>query len=158
MVIQMYGILNQCCDELCWDSIKYICISHWSLPMKCRMWLTSTPKEAKNINRKTSDIRHNLVGNQIVDHSDVVGASLVGAAPTTSSRGWVGCEVFLWWAPPAKREDHHGVSSGWNSVWHRSNTGLSSTQYEQIPIILGVWPFWLTPFFFRSITFWRAYG
>ena len=46
----------------------------------------------------------------------------------------------------------------YNSVWHRSNTGLSSTQYEQIPIILGVWPFWLTPFFFRSITFWRAYG
>ena len=34
----------------------------------------------------------------------------------------------------------------------------SSTQYEQIPIILGVWPFWLTPFFFRSITFWRANG
>ena len=50
------------------------------------------------------------------------------------------------------------VSSGWSSVWHRSNTGLSSTQYEQIPIILGVWPFWLTNFFFRSITFWRAYG
>ena len=46
----------------------------------------------------------------------------------------------------------------WSSVWHRSNTGLSSTQYEQIPIMLGVWPFWLTPFFFRSITFWRAYG
>ena len=55
-------------------------------------------------------------------------------------------------------KDHHGVSSGWSSVWHRSNTGLSSTQYEQIPIILGVWPFWLTPFVFRSITFWRAYG
>ena len=54
--------------------------------------------------------------------------------------------------------DDHGVSSGWSSVWHRSNTCLSSTQYEQIPIILGVWPFWLTPFFFRSITFWQAYG
>ena len=26
-----------------------------------------------------------IIGNQIVDHSDVVGASLVGAAPTTSS-------------------------------------------------------------------------
>ena len=65
---------------------------------------------------------------------------------------------FLWWAPSAKRKDHHGVSSGWSSVWHRSNTGLSSTQYEQIPIILGVWPFWLTHFFFRSITFWRAHG
>ena len=62
--------------------------------------------------------------------------------------GWVGLWGFLWWAPSAKRKDHHGVSSGWSNVWHRSNTGLSSTQYEQIPIILGVWPFWLTPFFF----------
>ena len=74
------------------------------------------------------------------------------------SPGWVGLWGFLWWAPSAKGKDHHGVSSGWSSVWHRSNTGLSSTQYEQIPIILGVWPFWLTPFFFQSITFWRAYG
>ena len=72
--------------------------------------------------------------------------------------GWVGLWGFLWWAPSAKGKDHHGVSSGWSSVWHRSNTGLSSTQYEQIPIILGIWPFWLTPFFFRSITFWWAYG
>ena len=66
--------------------------------------------------------------------------------------GW-GCEVSC-----GEKKDHHGVSSGWSTVWHRSNTGLSSTQYGQIPIILGVWPFWLTPFFFRSITFWRAYG
>ena len=65
---------------------------------------------------------------------------------------------FLWWAPSAKRKDHHGVSSGWSSVWHCSNTGLSSSQYQQISIILGVWPFCLTPFFFRSITFWRADG
>ena len=35
--------------------------------------------------RKTSNIRRNLVGNTIVDHSDVVGASPVSAAPTTSS-------------------------------------------------------------------------
>ena len=48
---------------------------------------------------------------------------------------WVGLWGFLWWAPSAKRKDHHGVSSGWSSVLHRSNTGLSSTQYEQIPII-----------------------
>ena len=76
----------------------------------------------------------------------------------TNDGGWVGLWGFLWWAPSAKGKDHHGVSSGWSSVWHRSNTGLSSTQYEQILIILGFWPFWLTPFFFRSITFWRAYG
>ena len=34
--------------------------------------------------RKTSNIRRTLVGNRIVDHLDVVGASPVGAAPTTS--------------------------------------------------------------------------
>ena len=35
--------------------------------------------------RKTSNISRTLVGNEIVDNSDVVGASPVGAAPTTSS-------------------------------------------------------------------------
>ena len=35
--------------------------------------------------RQVSDIRRILVGNSMVDHSDVVGASPVGAAPTTSS-------------------------------------------------------------------------
>ena len=35
--------------------------------------------------RKTYYIRATLVDNKIVDHSDVVGVSPVGAAPTTSS-------------------------------------------------------------------------
>ena len=35
--------------------------------------------------RKTSNIRRTLVSNKIGDHSDVVGASPVGVAPTTSS-------------------------------------------------------------------------
>ena len=35
--------------------------------------------------RQTSDISRTWVGNNIVDHSDVVGASPVGVAPTTSS-------------------------------------------------------------------------
>ena len=35
--------------------------------------------------RKVSNIRRTLVGNKIVDQKDVVGASPVGAAPTTSS-------------------------------------------------------------------------
>ena len=35
--------------------------------------------------RQISNIRRTLIGNKIVDHSDVVGASAVGAAPTTSS-------------------------------------------------------------------------
>ena len=35
--------------------------------------------------RKTSNISRTLVGNKIIDNSDAVGASPVGAAPTTSS-------------------------------------------------------------------------
>ena len=35
--------------------------------------------------RKTSNISRTLVGNKIVDHSDVVVASPIGAAPTASS-------------------------------------------------------------------------
>ena len=38
-----------------------------------------------NMYRKTSGVSRALVGNKIVDNSDVVGASPVGAAPTTSS-------------------------------------------------------------------------
>ena len=37
------------------------------------------------IYRKVSNISRTLVGNKIVDHSDVVGASPVDTAPTTSS-------------------------------------------------------------------------
>ena len=35
--------------------------------------------------RKTPDISCTLVGNKIIDNSEVVGVSPVGAAPTTSS-------------------------------------------------------------------------
>ena len=34
---------------------------------------------------QTPNISHTLVGNKIIDHSDVVGASPAGAAPITSS-------------------------------------------------------------------------
>ena len=53
-------------------------------------WEISTPGinqgQSKHYNyRKVSNIRRILVSNKIVDHSDVVGASPVGTAPTTSS-------------------------------------------------------------------------
>ena len=35
--------------------------------------------------RQTSNISCTLIGNKLADHSDVVGASPVGTAPTTSS-------------------------------------------------------------------------
>ena len=43
------------------------------------------PVQCQAIYRKTSNIRCTLVGNKIIDHSYVVGALPVGAAPTTSS-------------------------------------------------------------------------
>ena len=46
--------------------------------------VNGTPKGWRDY-RKTSNISRTLVGNKIVEHSDVVGASPVGAAPTTSS-------------------------------------------------------------------------
>ena len=51
-------------------------------------WASRWPREPGFIGceyRQVSNISRTLVGNEIVDHSDVVGASPVGAAPTTSS-------------------------------------------------------------------------
>ena len=55
--------------------IKFMSIS-------CEIALRCMPQ---NNYRQVSNIRRTLVGNKIVDHPDVVGASPVGAAPTTSS-------------------------------------------------------------------------
>ena len=46
---------------------------------------TVSHTEIINIPHQTSNIRRTLVDNEIVDHSDVVGASPAGAAPTSSS-------------------------------------------------------------------------
>ena len=37
------------------------------------------------MHHQTSNVRRSLVGNEIIDHPDVVGAPPDGAAPTTSS-------------------------------------------------------------------------
>ena len=53
------------------------------------VWSTKTYSQAKTLKnhmyRQVSNIRRTIEGYKIVDHSDVVGASPVGAAPTTSS-------------------------------------------------------------------------
>ena len=45
----------------------------------------NSARTVDKIYRQTSIIRRTSVGNEIADHSDVVGASPVGAAPITSS-------------------------------------------------------------------------
>ena len=46
---------------------------------------TFSQTQSNNSYRQVSNISCTLIGNKNVDHSDVVGASPVGAAPTTSS-------------------------------------------------------------------------
>ena len=55
--------------------------------------------------RQVSNIKGTLVGNKIVDHSDIVGASPVGAAPTTSS-----FSTSLDWAKTTARRDEKHLS------------------------------------------------
>ena len=58
---------------------------------------------------KTSDISHTLVGNEIVDHPDVVEAWPVGAAPTTSSfLTWYLASMD--WAKTTPRRDEKHLS------------------------------------------------
>ena len=52
---------------------------------KCRTAIVLTLHVVIPDYRKVSNIRRTLAGYKIVDHPDVVGASPVGAAPTTSS-------------------------------------------------------------------------
>ena len=60
-----------------------------------------------NIYRKTSNIRRTLLGKKIVAHSDVVGASPVGAAPTTSSFSTQYLASIDWTKTTARRDNKH---------------------------------------------------
>ena len=57
--------------------------------------------------RNTYDISHNLVGNKIVDNSDVVGASPVGAALTISSFSTEHLASMDWAETTASRDKKH---------------------------------------------------
>ena len=64
------------------------CLRYLNVKKKCNLYIFLMPKIDSAFNRsyrQVSNISSTLVGNKIVDHSDVVGASPVGAAPTTSS-------------------------------------------------------------------------
>ena len=63
--------------------------------------------------RQVSYIRRTLLANKIVDHSDVVAASPVGAAPTTSSFTTKHL-ASLDWAKTTARRDKKQLSLG---IW-----------------------------------------
>ena len=60
---------------------------------------------------QTSNISHTSVGNKIVDHSDVVGASPVGAAPTTSSSLTQHLASMDWANKTARRDEEQWVNN-----------------------------------------------
>ena len=70
------------------ESMRKLLAKFTSASMKNMTWMPSYPGDLPlfwDIYRQVSNIRRTLVGDKIVDNSDVVGASPVGAAPTTSS-------------------------------------------------------------------------
>ena len=71
--------------SLALELTNYICLDFRELTGLIGRWLDDFITALDCICRKTSYISRTLVGNKIVDNSDVVGASPVGAAPTTSS-------------------------------------------------------------------------
>ena len=65
----------------------YIFFTIFMIRHRCfKQWLSAVRELAASCAyHKISNISRTLVGNKLVDHSDVVGASPVGAAPTTPS-------------------------------------------------------------------------
>ena len=63
-----------------WKVVTSICINESIFETSGRHFNKLVQERRNSIN-----ISHTLAGNKIVDHSDVVGASSVGAAPTISS-------------------------------------------------------------------------
>ena len=71
--------------------------------------------DSKQTYRKTSNIRRTWEGNKIVDHSDVVGASPVGAAPTTSSFSTDHLSSMDWAKTTVRRDENHSRFGIWCS-------------------------------------------
>ena len=113
--------------------IKHPVADHWmgGCVMTGHVFITSYQCQPSNISCT-------LVGNKLVDHSDVVGASPVSAAPTTSA-----CSILhlasMDWAETTARQDEKQLSSGiWCTVYYRfygtySSSLLHTDQNKQIP-------------------------
>ena len=66
--------------------MRYKCIENFRKIMDCLWkWFLWIVIGMSSMYRQVSNIRRAVVGNTIVDHSDVVGASPVGAASISSS-------------------------------------------------------------------------
>ena len=80
-------------------SPTHLYITSLPFPLTSRLW--------NSVYRQVSNISHTLVGNKIVDHSDVVGASPVGAARTTSSFSTQQLASLDWAKTTTRRDEKH---------------------------------------------------
>ena len=69
--------------------------------------------------RQVSNIRRTVVSNKIIDHSDVVGASPVGTAPTASSFSTEHMASLDWAKTTARRGEGHLSSGIWCVLYKR---------------------------------------
>ena len=104
----------------CWFSISvlwYVCMSVLTLWSRLCVFVKRTGTLEANfpefVTFKSLNIRCTLVGSDIVDHSDVVGALPVGTAPTTSSFTTQHL-VSLDWAKTSRGWDEKHFSFG---IW-----------------------------------------
>ena len=80
---------------------------------------------------EVSNISHTLVGNWIVDHSDVVGASPVGAATTTSSFSTQHLASIYCTKTTASREEKH-LSLGFGASYIKDFTVYALSEFNEL--------------------------
>ena len=84
-----------------------------------------------------SNIGRTLVGNKIVDHSDIVGASPVGAAPTTSSFSTEHMALMNW-AKTTARRDKNIYVWGWGAPYIRELTVYVCPKPHNVGVSYGL--------------------
>ena len=97
--IQLIGFFYYWNGTDCWDSLS---------------WKTKTSPLDVERYRQTCNITCSLVDSKLVDHSEIIGASPVGAAPTTSSFSTKHLASMNWAKATARREEDHSISFG---IW-----------------------------------------
>ena len=105
-----YSFLEICLflwTNCCW------CIASCAIDvLLLSLWMSIVMKYCQ-----TSNIGHALVGNKIVDHLDVAGASPIGAAPTTSSFSTQHLAPMDWTKSTAGRDEKHLSFGIWCALY-----------------------------------------
>ena len=92
------------------------------------------PSSTHSMYCRTSNISRTSVGNKIVDHSHVVGASPVGAAPTTSSFSTQHMASMDWTKTTARRDEKHLSFMIWCTLYYSFDSNNLPAAYD-IPLM-----------------------